>query len=222
MADDGRPEKHPREQGVVGAEDLDIEHDERVARIDSGRYVIATGNNSPPDPEELEDAATETDAESPSESENGHSADGERDATDTEETSDATSRKKGGISLPKDPRKRAILARKLIAERVGAVNADHAFAVTALVDGSIEQHESVSNEVTDVFRSLVMWYADAVGGDSTPPDEVLGILLLASEVQVTYPGRAIEALAATHGLDRTDSIGDLLDAVEESGASFPP
>ncbi|ELZ85820.1 hypothetical protein C453_08393 [Haloferax elongans ATCC BAA-1513] len=221
MADDERPQRHPREQGVVAAEELDIDRDERVARIESGRYVIATGDATAPDPAELE-SETESDSDAASERDTEGDRPEDEPETDDDAAPVADEQDKPTIKLPKDPRKRAIVARKLIAERVGAANADHAFAVTALVDGSVEQHESVSNEVTDVFRSLLLWYAEVVGDDSTPLDEVLGILLLASEVQVTYPGRAIEALAAANGLKRTDSIGDLLDAVDESGASFPP
>lgn len=226
MDDDERPTGRTREQGVVDTDDLDISHDERVAQIDSGRYVITTGNTPPrpdldagdggtgeergeesPDSDEATDAADEDD---------GTDAEAQRDA-DTDQTEDRRE-----IVLPRDPRKRAIIARRLLAERVGSIQADHALVATALVDGNVERHESVSNDVTDVFHSLVTWYADAVGSGETPTDEVLGILLLASEVQVTYPGRAVAALAAAHGLGRNDSIGQLLDAVEESGASFPP
>lgn len=115
-----------------------------------------------------------------------------------------------------------MLARRLLAERVGAVRADHALVTTALVDGNVARHETVSDDVTEVVNSFLSWYADAVGNADTPRDEVLGILLLASEVRVTYPVRAVEALATANGLDRDDSIGDLLDAVEDTGASFPP
>ncbi|AFK18930.1 hypothetical protein E6P09_09100 [Haloferax mediterranei ATCC 33500] len=206
--DDERPNSHPRDQGVVGTEDLDISHDENVAEIDSGRYVISTGDNKPSHPDE---GATGENPETPS---------SERTTQNNDETSEPKTQSE--LVLPKDPRKRAIVARRLLAERVGAIRSDHALVATALVDGTVDQHETVSNDVTEVFHSLLEWYADAVGNNDTPSDEVLGILLLASEVRVTYPGRAIEALATAHGLGRDDSIGQLLDAVEESGASFPP
>ncbi|ELZ91364.1 hypothetical protein C440_13659 [Haloferax mucosum ATCC BAA-1512] len=207
-ADDERPKSHPREQGVVGTEDLDISHDKNVAEIDSGRFVISTDNDETPNPSEeaLNERST--------------SAEPEQQSTASADSTESDAKPK--LVLPEDPRKRAIVARRLLAERVGAIQSDHALVTTALVDGSVEQHETVSNDVTDVFHSLLEWYADAVGSDDTPSDEVLGILLLASEVRVTYPGRAIKALAAAHGLDRDDSIGNLFDAVEASGASFPP
>ncbi|MGB9958183.1 DUF7500 family protein [Haloferax prahovense] len=209
--DDERPPTHPREQGVVGPDDLDISRDEHVAALDTGRYVISTGENRPPAPvDDAEDdghQASDAAAATPSGSE-----DGERDK-------DASTPE---LVLPKDPKKRAVLARRLLAERVGAVSADHALVTTALVDGEVTRHETVSDDVTEVVNSFLSWYADAIGSADTPPDEVLGILLLASEVQVTYPGRAVEALATANGLDRDDSIGDLLDAVGETGASFPP
>lgn len=221
MDDDERPRDRPRERGVVDTDDLDISHDEHVAEIDAGRYVITTGSAPPrPGTNGAEDDSEESSAaEGSAAAERGDAgADGDGgEASTTEESADRPE-----VVLPRDPRKRAILARRLLAERVGAIRADHALVATALVDGSVERHESVSDDVTDVFQSLVSWYAEAVGSGTTPTDEVLGILLLASDVQVTYPGRALAALAAAHGLDRDDSVGDLLDAVEDAGASFPP
>ncbi|WP_416839395.1 hypothetical protein [Haloferax sp. DFSO52] len=240
MDDDERPTSRRREQGVINTDELDISHDERVARIDSGRYVITTGNTPP----RVDTTEAETDAGGPNEAgSNEEGVDAEasvaevsgakKSGADKSDTADHTSQEdseangdqsntRREVVLPRNPRKRAIIARRLLTERVGAIQADHAVVATALVDGNVEKHESVSNDVTDVFHSLVSWYADAIGSGETPTDEVLGILLLASEVQVTYPGRAVEALAAAHGLGRDDSIGNLLDAVEESGASFPP
>ncbi|CQR50309.1 MULTISPECIES: DUF7500 family protein [Haloferax] len=210
--EDERPPTHPEEQGVVGTDELDISRDEHVAALDTGRYVISTGENRPPAP--VDDAAgnesdpSESDGTADPDSEAAGEGDGNTGAPE--------------LVLPKDPKKRAVLARRLLAERVGAVRANHALVTTALVDGEVTRHETVSDDVTEVVHSFLTWYAEAVGSADTPTDEVLGILLLASEVQVTYPGRAVEALAAANGLDRDDSIGDLLDAVEETGASFPP
>ncbi|KTG08732.1 DUF7500 family protein [Haloferax profundi] len=218
--DDERPRRRPREQGVVDTDDLDISHDERVAKIESGRYVITTGGDKPPSREELvtDDGDGKTNDEQTGD--DSPDGDGDGDGDDAAQSDQPSDRPE--VVLPRDPRKRAILARRLLTERVASIKADHALVATALVDGNVERHESVSNDVTDVFHSMLSWYANAVGSGETPPDEVLGILLLASEVQVTYPSRAIAALAASYGLDRTDSIGDLLDAIEDEGASFPP
>ncbi len=217
--EDERPPNHPREQGVVGADELDISRDEHVAALDTGRYVISTGENRPPAPVDGGDSDGDGDDRRPP----GTDGTTQSDSEPTGERGESD-RNTGApeLVLPKDPKKRAVLARRLLAERVGAVTADHALVTTALVDGEVTRHETVSDDVTEVVNSFLSWYADAVGSPDTPPDEVLGILLLASEVQVTYPGRAVEALATANGLDRDDSIGDLLDAVEEAGASFPP
>ncbi|EMA00127.1 DUF7500 family protein [Haloferax denitrificans] len=219
--EDERPPTHPEEQGVVGTDELDISRDEHVAALDTGRYVISTGENRPPTPidDEAGGESGPSDSNSDSDSDGAGRPDTEAAGEDDErDTSTSTPE----LVLPKDPKKRAVLARRLLAERVGAVRADHALVTTALVDGEVARHETVSDDVTDVVHSFLTWYAEAVGSADTPPDEVLGILLLASEVQVTYPSRAVEALAAANGLGRDDSIGDLLDAVEETGASFPP
>ncbi|MFC7129751.1 DUF7500 family protein [Haloferax chudinovii] len=217
--EDERPPTHPEEQGVVGTDELDISRDEHVAALDTGRYVISTGENRPPTP--VDDAAGGGSGPSDSDSDSDEAAHPDTEAAGDDDEKDAgTSAPE--LVLPKDPKKRAVLARRLLAERVGAVRADHALVTTALVDGEVARHETVSDDVTEVVHSFLSWYAEAVGSADTPPDEVLGILLLASEVQVTYPSRAVEALAAANGLGRDDSIGDLLDAVEETGASFPP
>ncbi|ELZ98571.1 DUF7500 family protein [Haloferax sulfurifontis] len=219
--EDERPPAHPEEQGVVGTDELDISRDEHVAALDTGRYVISTGENRPPTPVDDEAGGESGPSDSNSDSDSdGATRPGTEAAGEDDERDTSTSAPE--LVLPKDPKKRAVLARRLLAERVGAVRADHALVTTALVDGEVARHETVSDDVTDVVHSFLTWYAEAVGSADTPPDEVLGILLLASEVQVTYPSRAVEALAAANGLGRDDSIGDLLDAVEETGASFPP
>lgn len=214
--EDERPPTHQREQGVVGTDELDISRDEHVAALDTGRYVISTGEAKPPAADAADDESQPSDS-------------GESTGSDTETSGEGDEHDERGedaaapeLVLPKDPKKRAVLARRLLAERVGAVRADHALVTTALVDGNVARHETVSDDVTEVVNSFLSWYADAVGNADTPRDEVLGILLLASEVRVTYPVRAVEALATANGLDRDDSIGDLLDAVEDTGASFPP
>ncbi|ELZ60260.1 MULTISPECIES: hypothetical protein [unclassified Haloferax] len=208
--EDERPPNHPREQGVVGTDELDISRDEHVAALDTGRYVISTGEAKPPAADAAGDESQPSDSGETTGPDTEASGEGDEDAAAPE------------LVLPKDPKKRAVLARRLLAERVGAVRADHALVTTALVDGNVARHETVSDDVTEVVNSFLSWYADAVGNADTPRDEVLGILLLASEVRVTYPVRAVEALATANGLDRDDSIGDLLDAVEDTGASFPP
>jgi hypothetical protein len=71
--------------------------------------------------------------------------------------------------------------------------------------------------VVTSFESLLIWYAQHVGG-GTPVEDVLGILLAESSVSVRYPVGVLTGLLKRYELDREDSIGQLLDAVAEEEA----
>jgi hypothetical protein len=71
-----------------------------------------------------------------------------------------------------------------------------------------------SNDVVTVFESLLLWYAQQVD-ENTPVEEVLGILLMESNVPVRYPPESIHALVKSSGLEPDDSIAELLAAIRE-------
>lgn len=92
----------------------------------------------------------------------------------------------------------------------------HGFDATVKVDGTVNRHRMVSNEVTATFETLVLWYARQVAG-STPPEEALGLLLAESDIPVQYPTPCLRRLLGTLDLTPQDSVADLLAAVEAEG-----
>lgn len=92
-------------------------------------------------------------------------------------------------------------------------NSRYGFDVTAKFGGTVSQQQMVSNDIVTVFESLMLWYARQVDGD-TPVEDVLGILLSKSNVPVKYPAGSLKRLVATTDLSPSDSIEDLVAAVE--------
>jgi len=79
-----------------------------------------------------------------------------------------------------------------------------------------------SNDVVTTFENLVVWYANHLGGD-TPVEDVLGILLMESNLSIRFPADSLDAFAATHGLDDEDAIASLVVAARDAGGiRFPP
>ena len=101
-------------------------------------------------------------------------------------------------------------------DRLDSADSKYAFDVTASFEGSVEQKSLFSNDVVTTFENLVIWYAQHVGGD-TPIEDVLGILLVESNLAVRFPADSLEAFARTHGLDGQDSIDGLLDVARDAG-----
>jgi hypothetical protein len=97
------------------------------------------------------------------------------------------------------------------------IDAQYGFRVTAKFDDSVSRHQVVSNDVVTSFESLLIWYAQHVGG-GTPVEDVLGILLAESNVSVRYPVRTLTGLLKRYDLDRDDSIDDLIEAVADEQA----
>lgn len=99
------------------------------------------------------------------------------------------------------------------------LESQYGFTITAKFDDDVGQRKLVSNNIVTVFEQLVLWYAQQVSTD-TPVEEVLGILLTESSVEVTYPSDNLVALLDRYGLTREDSIDDLLRAVREDNDGF--
>lgn len=107
-----------------------------------------------------------------------------------------------------------------LAEKFGAADAHYGFHITGKFDDGVHHHTLLTNDVVTAFENLVRWYARHAGGD-TPIEEVLGILLSESSTTIEFPPSAMQSLVAAHDLDRSDSIGQLLDSVDRRGLSFP-
>lgn len=185
------------EEGVVRPEDLDFTADDRVAELRSGRYVIATGDSRRPNLE-ADDSRTD---------------DSGRDPEATDLTSGEAGGETGRVDLES--------ARERMAEHVSAFDAPHGFAFTTVVDGTVHHHEAFSEDLPAVFGELLTWYATVVGDAETPPAEVLGILLAASNRPVRLPVGALKDALDSLNLGPEDRIADLLQAAADDGVAFP-
>lgn len=96
----------------------------------------------------------------------------------------------------------------------------HGFDVVGKFDDRFERHHHRTDDVVVAFESLLLWIARQVDED-TPTAEVLGILLLESDVTVRYPAVSLQAFLEAHDLEPDDSIADLQSAVRD-GFEFPP
>ena len=193
MSDDST-DRDPDEDGVVRPEDLDFTADRRVERLGDDTYVVATaGHDAPTVPDEDEDDAS--------------AASTGDDETDDDRAADAAERRSK--------------ARRRLVEYVEDRSERHGFVVIGSFEGDVAGTEAFADDLPTVFGELVEWYAANVSGD-TPPPEVLGILLLASNAAVEYPAKAFEDVLATYDVSPDDSVRDLVAAVQKSGFRIPP
>lgn len=103
-----------------------------------------------------------------------------------------------------------------IEDRLAAADSKYAFDVTANFEGHLAQKALFSNDVVTTFENLVVWYATHAGGD-TPVEDVLGILLVESNLSLRFPADSLSRYAESQGLDETDSLKALYAAARESG-----
>jgi hypothetical protein len=108
-----------------------------------------------------------------------------------------------------------------LAADLASIEARYGFDVTATLGDSAAQRRFTSNDVVTTFEALLLWAADQVD-DETPVDQVLGILLVESNVAVQFPADSVRAMLDTYDLDPEDSIADLVAASEGDGLVLPP
>ena len=97
----------------------------------------------------------------------------------------------------------------------------YGFDATLAVDDEVVRHRLVSNDLPTTFETLLSWFVRNTT-TNTRPEDALGILLSSSDLPVRYPPGTLRQLAKSHGLSPQDSIGDLLDVVDEDGIRLPP
>jgi hypothetical protein len=177
---------------VITEEELDLTRHDNVSELDDGRYLVSTG-------ESMSDEAAERRAD----------AIDARNARPDETADESTE--------ASDPEITEMDVNRWLDEHFRGIDAQYGFHATAKFDGGVSRHQVVSNDVVTSFESLLIWYAQHVGG-GTPVEEVLGILLAESNVSVRYPVGTLTGLLKRYDLDREDSIGDLIDAVSDEDA----
>jgi hypothetical protein len=174
---------------VLTEEELDLTRHDNVDELDDGRYVVSTGSGP------TSDEATEARA-------------------DERRAGEATTERPDGTD---EPAVTEMEVNAWLEDYLRTVDAQYGFHVTAKFDDGVSRHQVVSNDVVTSFESLLIWYAQHVGG-GTPVEDVLGILLAESNVSVRYPVRTLTGLLKRYDLDRADSIDDLIDAVSDEQA----
>ncbi|MXR52719.1 hypothetical protein GRX03_14025 [Halovenus sp. WSH3] len=104
--------------------------------------------------------------------------------------------------------------RRWLRQKYERSNSKYAFDVTAQFDGAVSQRRLESNDLITVFESLMLWYGQQVDSNM-PVEEVLGILLMESNVPIRYPPESVENLVKSTDLGPNDTIADLLEAVRD-------
>ncbi|WP_458205169.1 DUF7500 family protein [Haladaptatus sp. NG-SE-30] len=112
--------------------------------------------------------------------------------------------------------------RRWLEDDLEDVDSRYGFHITAKSESSISHQQMLSDDVGTVFDSLLMWYAQQVDRN-TPVEDVLGILLMESNVRVRYSPRCFRDVLETYDLSPDDSIADFVGAIrDENGFVFPP
>jgi hypothetical protein len=185
------------DEPVLSPEELDIENEEDVAKLDEGRYVI--GSDGPPattDADGSGDDAVEPAAEEAPEP---------GPADDTDPVDEIT-----GADV-----------KQWLGDELSRHDSTYAYHITAKSGTGVNHQQLATDDIGSAFDGLLVWYARQVAGD-TPVDEALGILLGESSVQVRYPTARLIAYLEEQGFGPEDSIADLVSAVsEDDGLVFP-
>ncbi|WP_227354055.1 DUF7500 family protein [Haladaptatus salinisoli] len=135
-------------------------------------------------------------------------------------TADETS--EGSDSTDERPRIDSEDVRRWLEDDLDDVESRYGFHISAKSEDAVGHQRLFSDDVGTVFDGLLMWYAQQVDG-STPVEDVLGILLMESNVRVRYSPRCFRGVLETHDLSPDDSIADLFEAMRgANGLVFPP
>ncbi len=192
---------------VLSADELDIERSDNVVALDEGRYVIGSEG----EPSVASEPALE-------------SAPGER--RESEQTTGQVTPEPGGATPDSgqtpEPKIDARDVRRWLEDDLEDVESNYGFHISAKSEGAISHQQMYSDDVGTVFDSLLMWYAQQVD-KGTAVEDVLGILLMESNVRVRYSPRCFRGVLDAHDLSPDDSIADLFEAIrDDGGVVFPP
>lgn len=106
--------------------------------------------------------------------------------------------------------------RTVLREHVGSSTCRHGFLISAKFDDDVRHFEAFSDDIDDVFGTLLSWYADQVD-EETPVEDVLGILLAAAALDVRFPKGTLAQLLREHDVGPDDTVADLLSTISADG-----
>ncbi len=159
-----RDEPAEPEEGVLEPDELEVERREEVQELGENRYIVSTDDDEGDD-----DGRTRRDQEpAPS---------GRTPPTGPEDRprpgADPASTELSEPTVPSGSRTPLV-----------AVGERYAVDIAAKVDGSVDDRRLGSDSIVETFEETLVWYARQVD-DSTPPEEVIRILLAESDLDVS-------------------------------------
>lgn len=210
---------------ILSPHELDITDSEYVEEIDEGRYVVSPDSRGPDSATGRSQGSNQT-ARGGRRSQPNHPPQGGGQSQGEGRLSgnSAQPTPTGGQSSQRGPGQGAQsghggqltedAVRRWLRQKYQQNSSKYAFDVTAVFDGTVSQRTMASNDLITVFESLMLWYAQQVDS-GMPVEEVLGILLMESNVPVRYPPESVKNLVKSTDLGPEDSIADLLEAVQD-------
>jgi hypothetical protein len=210
--DDPEPDEGRADEGrILSPEELDFTESEHVEQLDEGRFVVSSdartqspgGSNSQPG--------------SPSQARSGPDAGSQPEPepqpnSRTDPEPDRSTRQPPATGQREQLSEEAV--HRWLQQHFEQNDSRYAFDVTATFDGTVSQRQMASNDVVTIFESLILWYAQQVDSN-TPVEDILGILLMESNVPVRYPPESLHELVKSSDLGPNDSIADLLEAIDD-------
>ena len=200
--DGGNPEDGP----ILSPDELDISDDEHVTQLDEGRFVVSPDGapNVPDSSGGGQEVTEDSEVADPSTDETPEARPSEPAAPDPERTSE---RRETQGALNEQ------LVHDWLERELAGRQSRYSFDVTAKFDSRVSQREMASNDVVTIFESLMLWYAQQIDRD-TPVEEILGILLMESNVPIRFPAGSLERLVQSADVGPDDTVADLVAAVE--------
>ncbi|TYT61645.1 DUF7500 family protein [Natrialba swarupiae] len=188
--------------GALSPEDLDFTESPYVSEVSDGRYVVSA-DHSPPN---VADDTRSSPPQSRSRSNPQPTQKSDTDETGTDRAADAQ-RDHQPIQSPE-------AARSILANELERADARFAVDIVSQFDDNGVRHRTTSDDPIGIFDNLVLWYAQHVAPE-TPTQRTTSLLMAKSEFTPPLSPAQIRRTARAHGLNRSSTLGDLLDALED-------
>lgn len=92
----------------------------------------------------------------------------------------------------------------------------YAIELTAILEGALYAERIETDDVVEAFEVLNRRFASGVARGNASAAEVIDILLTESELDAERRSHHLSDVLAAYGLDRSDSIGALIDAIDHN------
>jgi hypothetical protein len=220
--DDANDGGRADEGTILSPNELDITESEHVEQIDEGRFVVSpdarTGGGGNQSQSGQPDQRSQRGGSHGGGGQGGNPGPGQPTAGGNAGRGNNQPDNRGHSQPSAQGSRQGQLSeeavRRWLRQKYEHSNSKYAFDVTAQFDGTVSQRRLASNDLITVFESLMLWYGQQVDSNM-PVEEVLGILLMESNVPIRYPPESVENLIRSTNLGPDDTIADLLEAVRD-------